>query len=355
MSGYNKWFTEIFAASGSAFGLAITKKLDEVQSPFQHIEMFETTHFGNLMVIDGVIMLSSRDNFLYHEMLSHPVLFTHANPKNVVIIGGGDCGTLREVLKHRSLESVTQIDIDEQVTRMAERYFPELCASNQDPRATLLFADGIQYMRDAAPQSVDVVIVDSTDPIGPGEGLFNRAFYQSCFAALKPGGILVQQSESPLIHLQLLNDMRVAMHDAGFAALQTLQFPQMVYPSGWWTCTLARKAQGWARHRPENASWNGPRHCLLLPVHFSKAPAARLPRALWWRKWWCMGRNNEAKEKEANNGEKLTCERGGNFVKLTTMMPPFMGFQRETPKPCHKIINNVLHEQSLRPHSNTGL
>ena len=190
MSGDNKWFTEIFAASGSAFGLAITKKLDEVQSPFQHIEMFETTHFGNLMVIDGVIMLSTRDNFLYHEMLSHPVLFTHPDPQNVIIIGGGDCGTLREVLKHRSVQQVTQIDIDEQVTRMAERYFPELCASNQDPRATLLFADGIQYMRDAAPQSVDVVIVDSTDPIGPGEGLFNRAFYQSCFAALKPGGVL---------------------------------------------------------------------------------------------------------------------------------------------------------------------
>lgn len=236
-----QWFTEIFSPSGSAFSLRIAQKLAEVQSPFQHIEIYKTTDFGNLMVIDGVIMLSSRDNFLYHEMLSHPVLFTHPDPQQVVIIGGGDCGTLREVLKHRSVQQVTQIDIDAEVTRMAEQYFPELCASNQDPRATLLFADGIQYMRDAAPASLDVVIVDSTDPIGPGEGLFNRAFYQSCFAALKPGGILVQQSESPLIHLQLLNDMRVAMHDAGFAALQTLQFPQMVYPSGWWTCTLARK------------------------------------------------------------------------------------------------------------------
>ncbi|MFN6262379.1 MAG: polyamine aminopropyltransferase [Chromatiaceae bacterium] len=249
-----QWFTEIFAPSGSAFSLRTEQKLAEVQSPFQHIEIFKTTDFGNLMVIDGVIMLSTRDNFLYHEMLSHPVLFTHPDPQNVIIIGGGDCGTLREVLKHRSVQQVTQIDIDEQVTRMAERYFPELCASNQDPRATLLFADGIQYMRDAAPQSVDVVIVDSTDPIGPGEGLFNRAFYQSCFAALKPGGILVQQSESPLIHLQLLNDMRVAMHDAGFAALQTLQFPQMVYPSGWWTCTLARKAQGFDGFRREAAT-----------------------------------------------------------------------------------------------------
>jgi len=249
-----QWFTEIFAPSGSAFSLRTEQKLAEVQSPFQHIEIYKTTDFGNLMVIDGVIMLSSRDNFLYHEMLSHPVLFTHPDPQNVIIIGGGDCGTLREVLKHRSIQQVTQIDIDEQVTRMAERYFPELCASNQDPRATLLFADGIQFMRDAVPASVDVVIVDSTDPIGPGEGLFNRAFYQSCFAALKPGGILVQQSESPLIHLQLLNAMRQAMKDAGFAELQTLQFPQMVYPSGWWTCTLARKEQGFAGFRREAAA-----------------------------------------------------------------------------------------------------
>lgn len=236
-----KWLTEVFADSGSVFGLAITEKLDEVQSPFQKIAMYNTTHFGKLMVIDDVIMLSSRDNFLYHEMLSHPVLFTHPNPKNVVIIGGGDCGTLREVLKHPGVQHVTQIDIDEQVTRMAEKYFPELCASNNDPRATLKFEDGIKFMREAQPGSVDVIIVDSTDPIGPGEGLFNRAFYASCLAALSEGGILVQQSESPLIHMPLLTAMRNAMRNAGFAALQTLNFPQMVYPSGWWTCTMARK------------------------------------------------------------------------------------------------------------------
>ena len=255
MSGFNNnWYTEIFAASGSAFGLQVTKKLDEVQSPFQKIEMYETTHFGNLMVIDDVIMLSSRDNFLYHEMLSHPVLFTHANPKNVVIIGGGDCGTLREVLKHPGVESVTQIDIDEQVTRMAEKYFPELCASNNDPRASLKFDDGIKFMREAAAESIDVIIVDSTDPIGPVEGLFNRAFYDSCRKALRHGGILVQQSESPLIHMPLLKAMRGAMLDAGFDALQTLLFPQMVYPSGWWTCTLARKGAAFNGFREADAA-----------------------------------------------------------------------------------------------------
>ena len=118
------WLHENFEHTGSAFGLRMVRKLDEVQSPFQKIEIFESTDWGNLMLIDGAMMLTTRDNFLYHEMMSHPALFTHAAPKNVVIIGGGDCGTLREVLKHPGVESATQCDIDEQVTRMAEKWFP---------------------------------------------------------------------------------------------------------------------------------------------------------------------------------------------------------------------------------------
>src|SRR5690606_27420445 len=144
-------------------------------------------------VIDGCVMLTSRDNFLYHEMMSHPALFTHSNPRRVVVIGGGDCGTLREVLRHKEVEQAVQVEIDERVTRLAEQYFPELCESNHDPRAQLVFGDGIQYMKDCAPDSVDVVIVDSTDPVGPAEGLFNEAFYASCLRALRQGGLLVQQ------------------------------------------------------------------------------------------------------------------------------------------------------------------
>lgn len=237
----NQWFTEVMDSTGTAFSLRITEKLAEEQSPFQKVEIYDTTDFGKLMIIDGCTMVSTRENFVYHEMMSHPALFTHPNPKNVVIIGGGDCGTLREVLKHPSVETVHQIDIDEVVTRMAEKYFPELCASNSDPRATIMFDDGIKFMREAAPESIDIIIVDSTDPIGPGEGLFNRAFYESCLAALRPEGILVQQSESPLLHLSLIKDMRDAMQDSGFTSLQTLQFPQVIYPSGWWSCTLAGK------------------------------------------------------------------------------------------------------------------
>jgi len=238
------WHYENFEPAGSAIGYRITRKLDEAQSPFQKIEIYESTDWGNLMLIDGAMMLTARDNFLYHEMMSHPALFTHANPKNVVIIGGGDCGTLREVLKHPGVESAVQCDIDELVTRMSEKWFPELCDRNDDPRAQLLFDDGIAYMANCAPGSLDIVIVDSTDPVGPAEGLFNKAFYESCFRALKDDGILVQQSESPLVLLELIKEMRAEMAKAGFASFRTLPFPQPCYPTGWWSATLAKKAGG---------------------------------------------------------------------------------------------------------------
>jgi spermidine synthase len=235
------WFTEQHDYSGSSIGFRVTQRLHSEQSPFQSIEIYDTTDWGKLMVIDGCMMVTTRDNFFYHEMMSHPALFTHANPKRVVIIGGGDCGTLREVLRHKSVESAIQVEIDERVTRLAEKYFPELCESNADPRAQLLFIDGIQWMAECAPESLDLIIIDSTDPIGPAEGLFNAAFYESCLKALKSDGIVVQQSESPLAHLPLLKDIRNAMTTAGFASLRTLCFPQPCYPSGWWSATLARK------------------------------------------------------------------------------------------------------------------
>jgi spermidine synthase len=140
------WFTEQNGHSGSAFGLRVKALLHAEKTPFQSIEIYDTTDWGKLMVIDGCTMVSTRDNFLYHEMMAHPALFTHARAKRVVIIGGGDCGTLREVLRHEEVEHAVQVEIDERVTRLAEQYFPELCASNGDPRAELLFVDGIKYM-----------------------------------------------------------------------------------------------------------------------------------------------------------------------------------------------------------------
>jgi len=247
-----EWCNEI--NEGAAIGLKIKKKLASKQSDFQLVEIFETESFGNLMLLDGCTMVSTRENFLYHEMMSHPALFSHPNPKNVVIIGGGDCGTLREVLRHPEVETAHQIDIDRVVTEMAEIYFPELCESNNDPRANIMFDDGIKYMAEAEDESIDVIIVDSTDPVGPGEGLFNHAFYANCLRALRKDGIFVQQSESPLLHLPLLKEMRDAMTQVGFSDLQHVNFPQMIYPSGWWSSTLAKKSGKFDGFRVEQAN-----------------------------------------------------------------------------------------------------
>lgn len=251
----DNWFTEIHQADGSAFSLKIKTKLHDELTPFQHIEIYDTVHWGKLMTIDGYYMLSTRDNFLYHEMMSHLALFTHVLPKRVLIIGGGDCGTLREVLKHKEVEKAWQVDIDEAVTRLSQIHFPELCEANDDPRAELLFDDGIKWVRDTESASLDLIIVDSTDPIGPAEGLFNRAFYEQCHRILRSGGLLVQQSESPLYHLKLLQDMHGAMRDTGFADTRTCYFPQPVYPSGWWSATMACK-DGSLRDFREAASRN---------------------------------------------------------------------------------------------------
>lgn len=249
------WFTEFFDQEGSAFSLKVRTKLETVQSEFQKIEIYDTETFGHLMVIDGCTMVSTRENFVYHEMMSHIPLFAHTNPEQVAIIGGGDCGTLREVLKHNSVKRVSQIDIDEQVTRMAEKYFPELCQSNQDPRANILFDDGIRWIKECPDNSLDVIIIDSTDPVGPAAGLFAVDFYQDCMRALRQGGLLVQQSESPLYHsASIIKQIHIDMAEAGASSSHTFQFPQVIYPSGWWSCTLASKGGDATEFRIEDAA-----------------------------------------------------------------------------------------------------
>ncbi len=237
----HKWFTEPCMEAGVAVSWTVEKHLAHEVTDYQTIDVYQTGHWGHLMVIDGFVMLTSRDNFLYHEMLTHPALFSHGSPGRVVIVGGGDCGTLREVLAHAQVQHCTQVEIDEQVTRLSEKFFPELCERNDDARAELVFDDGLAYVRQLAPGSVDVIIVDSTDPIGPAEGLFGPDFVADCFAALSDGGIMVQQSESPLIHQKLIAGIRANMQKAGFETIRTLGFPQPCYPSGWWSATQARK------------------------------------------------------------------------------------------------------------------
>ena len=275
----NDWFTEIHAGAGTAFSLK-GKKVHEEQTPFQKIAIYETETFGNLMIIDDCTMVSDRDNFTYHEMMTHPALYTLDNPTDVLVIGGGDCGTLKEVLKHDTVNRAVQVEIDERVTRLAEQYFPDLCSSNNDSRAELLFEDAIKWIKEAPAESLDLIIVDSTDPIGPAEGLFSKPFYEDCMKALRPGGIVIQQSESPLLHMHLLKDMHHAMHSANFTDVRTIQFPVVIYPSGWWSATMARKDKNIEGYREKEAQnkkfetryYSADMHkaAFVMPVFFKK-------------------------------------------------------------------------------------
>ncbi len=247
------WYTERYDEHGAALSLRVTEVLHRENSPYQRIEILETEHFGTLMTLDGLVMLTDRDNFLYHEMMTHPALFAHPAPRRVLIIGGGDCGTLREVLRHPEVESAVQVELDERVTRVAERFFPELCSRNDDPRAHFHFTDGIAWVQEASAGSYDLIIVDSTDPVGPAAGLFSEDFYRACWRALGSQGILIAQSESPLFHAELIGQCQARMKAAAFDSVDTLFFPQFAYPSGWWSATLARKGIARDHFRAQDA------------------------------------------------------------------------------------------------------
>ncbi len=235
------WFLE--RDRGYGLALEVQEHLHSEQSPYQKIDVYATTTFGNLLTLDDIVMLTSRDNFLYHEMMTHPALFTHDAPEVAVVVGGGDCGTLREVLRHPGIERAIQVELDERVTRVCEQYFPELTEANHDPRAELLFEDAIAWMARREPESADVVILDTTDPVGQAKRLFGEPFYRDVCKVLGEGGIMVAQSESALCDVELLQELHTSMRAAGFADVKTIHYPQPTYPSGWWTATLARKGR----------------------------------------------------------------------------------------------------------------
>ncbi|MEM7709128.1 MAG: polyamine aminopropyltransferase [Pseudomonadota bacterium] len=224
--------------SGSAIGFEMVELLTEERTPFQHIKIFESRGFGRVMSLDDCWMLTQRENYLYHEMMSHPALACHDRPSQVAIVGGGDCGVLQQVLRHETVTQATQIEIDERVTRLSEQFFPELCASNADPRARLLFEDGLAWVA-RQQKSLDVLVIDSTDPVDMAAGLFEQGFYESCHQALKGDGILALQSESPMLHVSLISQIRERLAASGFVEIRHLLFPQPCYPGGWWSATLA--------------------------------------------------------------------------------------------------------------------
>lgn len=196
MNEMNLWFTEK-QSSESAFSFKIKKHLYTFTTSYQKIDVLESYGFGKILVLDGYTMFTDKDEFMYHEMITHVPLFVHPHPERVLIIGGGDGGVLREVLKHPCVRKATLVEVDEKVIEVSRKFFPQVSMGFEDERATVVIANGADYVEDKK-DKFDTIIVDSTDPYtGAASPLFQRKFYQSCYRALKEDGIMVAQTESP--------------------------------------------------------------------------------------------------------------------------------------------------------------
>jgi spermidine synthase len=218
-------------------GFRIERLLYEETSPFQTIRVYDTAFFGRLLTLDDVVMFTERDEFVYHEMLVHVPLCSVDAPRSVLIVGGGDCGCLREVLRHPSVERVAQCDIDERVTRVCERWFPWSARATADPRVELIFGDGIAYVASHA-ATFDVIVIDGTDPKGAAVGLFTTEFYADVAGALRPGGVMTAQTESPHWDAPMVGAIYDQMRGA-FGDVSSYLCAIPSYPSGCWTLAYA--------------------------------------------------------------------------------------------------------------------
>ncbi len=226
--------------TGITFG--IEDVLYSRRSPYQHIQVLETDAFGKLLTLDGLVMLTERDEFVYHEMIVHPALCLHRHPRNVLIIGGGDGGTAREVLRYEEIQHVDLVEIDAQVLEVSRQYFPSVAVGLDDRRLIVHVRDGVEFIEQAKPEIYDLVVVDSTDPVGFAEGLFGEEFYKHCARVLRDGGILVTQTESPFDDL-FRDTILKARNILGRLFAQTHVYLAHIptYPMGTWSFTMATK------------------------------------------------------------------------------------------------------------------
>jgi len=189
------WFTEEHT-DNVRFSIRIDRHIESIQSDFQKIDVFQSTEFGKVLVIDGFVMLTEKDEFIYHEMITHVPMSVNPNIKNILVIGAGDGGTVRELTRYNSVEKIDMVEIDKRVVDVCMEHIPQTAAKLNDKRVNLFFEDGLKFVKTKS-NEYDLIIVDSTDPIGPGFELFTHEFYENCFNALKEEGILVNQHESP--------------------------------------------------------------------------------------------------------------------------------------------------------------
>ena len=232
------WYFET-ERSGFAQGIRVKERLYSRQTAFQALEIIDTQAFGRALVLDRALQTSEGDEFMYHEMLVHVPLMTHPRPNRVLIIGGGDGGTLRRVLEHPTTEP-TQVEIDGEVIDACKRYLPAVGGGAfDDPRARVIVQDGIPFMR-GNPGGFDVVIVDSTDPIGPAVQLFEAAFYQDVARSLADDGLMAAQSSSPLFMAEELQRQATNMK-AAFPIVRTYLGCVPTYPGALWSYTIGSK------------------------------------------------------------------------------------------------------------------
>jgi spermidine synthase len=232
------WFTE---KQTPDLGLScrITKTLHVEQTEYQQLAVVDTVQYGRMLVLDGMVMTTEVDEFVYHEMISHIALNTHPDPKRVLVVGGGDGGAIREILKHDSVQEAVLAEIDRRVVEVSRLYLPAIAGALTNPRVTLAIGDGVEHVRQHQ-GSYDVILIDSTEPIGPAVGLFSRQFYEDVYKALTPDGIMVAQSESPFLNQDVIRMIHSNL--AGVFPLKYLYLAGIpTYPSGLWSFTIASK------------------------------------------------------------------------------------------------------------------
>lgn len=232
------WFTE---KQTPVFG--ITAKIRETlvteQTEFQDLAMLDTEEFGRMLVLDGMVMTTIRDEFVYHEMVAHPALFTHPSPKRVLVVGGGDGGVIREVIKHPEVEQAVLVEIDGKVIEYSKKYLPEIAGELDNPRVDVQVADGYMHIIESKDQ-YDVIMVDSTEPVGPAAPLFERGFYQGIYEALRDDGIFVAQTDNPWFKADLIQKVNQDVKEI-FPIVRVYGANIPTYPSGLWTFTMGSK------------------------------------------------------------------------------------------------------------------
>lgn len=233
------WFEENLT-EGWGLKVRVERTIESVQSQFQRIDLFQTAGLGKLLVIDGKVQLSELDEYTYHEMLAHVALLAHPSPRKVMVVGGGDGGTIREVLAHPSVEKAVLVEIDPEVVRICRQHLPTVAGRLGDPKVEIVAADAAEYMRSA--RDFDAILVDSSDPVGPSEVLFSGGFYSDVHAALAAGGVMSMQSGSPFFYFDQIVGAVQGLRGV-FPHVRPVVVPVPTYPSGTWTLVCASKGE----------------------------------------------------------------------------------------------------------------